>query len=418
MNNNLKKYLFNQDKKLKKSSLFIFAIVNIMSVSNVALAHPQECKSVENAPATFIESTGVVCLETMKAIDGSSTQIYKAALQSLAPEKPNSFELVSVESDTRSTKETSPIYSLNTKELLLPTIDIPKIYGTERYTADLIYKPDINIFELTVAAVYLNPEYKLNETWKPYGMLNSNERRSVDLLGESIPYAKLANAVYSFDNTTIDSWELIEQQDDDSGMQAGLYYNPNTNGLVLAFRGTKFCDFPCSLSETKESFLDLAADALLAVGEVDKQFDDAYNYAENVLNRSEGRKIIVTGHSLGGALAQAIGSSLGLKTFAFNSAATPENFFDTYPSHLTSEELYNSIFVLADIHDPVSNVAESGKAYEGSSHVTPLITFDFKELEINLGTSAELDGIRFDKHSMELLIDNSMTLLTIYSEGW
>ncbi len=412
------KQFLNPDKKVKKAPLCILVFTHLISHSHIAQAHPQECISL-TAPVTFIESSGLVCLEKIKVMDSSGTQIFKAALQSLAPDKPNSFKLVSAEPDNRSGEDKSPEYKPNTGVLVLPTVDVPQSFGTERYTANLIFQPETQTFKLTTADVYLNPNYKANETWKPYGILNSNERRGVNLLAKSIPYAYLSDAVYSFDNTSVGVWELIEQADKDSGMQAGVYKSSETGEIALAFRGTEACPadevFSCSLTE---EFLDLAADALLAVGKVDEQFDHAFEFAKDVADRYQDRKITVTGHSLGGGLAQAIGASLGLETFAFNSAPVPEEFFDDYPSELTAQELFDSIFVLADIHDPVSNTIESGKAYLGSSHVTPIIQFDFNELEIIPDRLAELDALRFNKHGMEPFIENASAMLKIYRDGW
>lgn len=403
------------NNNLKKAPLFIIAITSLIGSPNIALAHPQECADV-TAPTTFIGSAGIVCLETIKVTDSSGTQIYKAALQSLAPEQPNSFRLISAEADNRSSEANSPTYNPNSGELTLPTVDIPQTFGTERYSASLIYKPDTNLFELTTANIFIHPDYIPNQTWKPYGMLDLNERRSVDLLGRSIPYAKLANAVYDFNNVVV-SWTLVELHENDSGMQAGLYHNNISNELVLAFRGTEACEFPCSLSETTEISRDLRADTLLTFGGVHEQFDDAFSYAQDVLNRSEGRKIIVTGHSLGGSLAQAIGASLGLETFAFNSAPVPEKFFDDYPSNLTEQEESDSIYVLADIHDPVSNTDEA-KIYSGSSHVGSLIQFDFNTLEILPAPLDDIDALRVNKHGMEPLIESALALLAVYSGGW
>lgn len=390
-----------------------------MSAPHIAFAHPQECNNLKS-PVTFVEATGVLCLDTIKLTDSSDSQIYRAALKSLAPEKPNSFELISAEPDNHAVDINSPTFNPISGVLSLPRVDIPKIFGTERYSANLTFKPDTNSFELNTADIFFNSNYKPNETWKPYGSLDSEERRAVDLLGRSVPYAKLANAVYDFNSAIDNPWQLVEIHEKDSGMQAGLYYNKNSNELVLAFRGTEFCKgFSCSFSERKESFLDLKADGLLAIGQVDKQFNDAFNYAQDVVNRSEGRKITVTGHSLGGSLAQSIGASLGLETFAFNSAPVPKKFFEKHPRRLTDQQLYDSIFVLTDIHDPISNTDEAaGKIYFGSAHITPLIQFDFNKREIRPDRLPKLDSLRFNKHGMEPFIEHTLALLAVYRDGW
>jgi predicted esterase YcpF (UPF0227 family) len=228
----------------------------------------------------------------------------------------------------------------------------------------------------------------------------------------------LADAVYDFDNKVIDEWVLFETKDKNSGMQAAVYYNPESDEVVLAFRGTETCDFPCSFSETAEFLLDTAADALLAVGQVDTQFKDAVSYAEDVVFRAQGRKIIVTGHSLGGGLAQGVGSVFGLETFAFNSAPVPEEFFEIYSPAIPFEELSKIIHVISDIHDPVSNTDETGKFYLNADHVSSLIQFDFDDMEILPAEIKKLNNLRFDRHSMTELVDNALSLITIYQDGW
>lgn len=201
-------------------------------------------------------------------------------------------------------------------------------------------------------------------------------------------------------------------------MQAAVYYNPETDEVVLAFRGTETCDFPCSLSETAEFFLDTAADSLLTFGFVDTQFIDAVDYAQDVVNRAQGRKIIVTGHSLGGGLAQAIGAAFGLETFAFNSAPVPDDFFKDYPRALSPEMLSEIIHVIGDIHDPVSNTDETGKLYQNADHVSSLIQFDFDLKEILPAGLKQLNDLRFNRHSITRLVDNASSLLAIYRDGW
>ena len=86
--------------------------------------------------------------------------------------------------------------------------------------------PATLLFELAKVEIYNNPEYVPIRDWKPYGMLFPEERRAVDLLGRSISYAQLADAIYDFDNIIVGSWELIESIGKNSGMDAGVYKKP------------------------------------------------------------------------------------------------------------------------------------------------------------------------------------------------
>lgn len=413
-NNNLKKKGFNLAGYLKFFlTLSLFFLIGL--VNNV---HADECTDL-TAPVIFVESANIVCLQNIQVSDSSGTQAYKATLQWLGAGNPGLYELIMIEFDTPS-GDHAPSFIAETGLLNLPKVDIPKTYGIERYSANLVYKPQNNtdFFELIKTNVYINPDFIPNQTWKPYGMLNFNERRSVDLLGQSIPFSALADAIYNFDNTLVGIWELIEQESKDSGMQAGVYQNQETGEMVLAFRGTESCDFPCSFDESKEVLLDLAADIQLTAGKNGSQFRHAFEYAQEVVERYPDLKITLIGHSLGGGLAQAAGASLGLETFAYNSAPVADDFFDDYPAVLTSEQLSEIIHVLADIHDPVSNTDETGKIDQNASHVSSLIQFDFDEKEIMPDRLAELDALRVNKHSMSKFIENASELMTIYAEGW
>ncbi|WP_292993679.1 lipase [Nitrosomonas sp.] len=395
-----------------------------MVVAPMVQALPDECTDL-TAPATFLEANSLVCLQKIIVTDSSGDQLYKASLQWLGADSPNQFKLLTVEFDDASAAD-SPTFSFLNGVLTLPKVDVPKLYGTERYTVSLAWVTDsdadtddaVSVFELKTVALYNNPGYVPNTTWKPYGMLLPQERRAVDLLGRSISYAKLADAIYDFDNVTVDSWELIESNGKSSGMDAGVYKNRDTNELALAFRGTETCDFPCSFKELEDTARDAIADAAIGIGTVSDQFKDAFRFAQGVVSRYPGIKITVTGHSLGGGLAQAIGAVLGLETFAFNSSPVPDHFFDTYSITLPNEEIQELIYVIADVHDPVSNTDNTGKFYLDSHHVTPLIQFNFSTKEISPERKVDLEDLRIDRHSITRFTNNATNLLNTYRDGW
>ena len=389
----------------------LFFFLASISTSFIVKAIPSDCSEIA-APAAYIESNGLVCLQNVVVEDPVGNQLYKATLQWLGEADPNRFLLISSDFDD-DLHSYGPVYSIDGL-LTLPQIDIPKLYGTERYVAQMVRVPESveYIFELGSIAVYENPNYVPNRDWKPYGMLFPEERRSIDLLGQSIPYAKLADAVYDFDNDVVDDWELIETIDRSSGMQAGVFQNRNTGDLAIAYRGTEECIF-CT-----DFILDKAADAALVFGIMHDQFRHAYNFASSIRTKYPDRKIIVTGHSLGGGLAQAAGSALNLETYAFNSSPVPNDFFDKYPTVISPEELPNKIFVIADVHDPVSNTDESGDFYLSARHVTSLVQFDFDLKEINPDTVRDLEDLRFNRHSITRFTNNAVNLIGIYQAGW
>ena len=206
----------------------------------MARALPDECVNL-TASATFLEASSLVCLQKVIVTDSSGDERYKVVLQWLGVDNPNQFKLLSAEFDD--TSETySPTFSMRDKLLILPKVDVPKRYGTERYAVSLAWVTDtddavVSLFELATVALFNNPDYVPNVTWKPYGMLPASERRAVDLLGRSVSYAQLADAIYDFDNVTVGSWDLIESIGKSSGMDAGVFQNRDTNEIALVFRG-------------------------------------------------------------------------------------------------------------------------------------------------------------------------------------
>lgn len=78
--------------------------------------------------------------------------------------------------------------------------------------------------------------------------------------------------------------------------------------IIIAYRGTD------------EKNKDLKSDIQIGSKNLPEQAKEANTFAIEVMDEFRGCKIYVTGHSLGGALAQIVGSLFGLKTATFNPA--------------------------------------------------------------------------------------------------
>ena len=107
----------------------------------------------------------------------------------------------------------------------------------------------------------------------------------------------------------IQNWVLIGcEKNTLSGMGAVAFQNPDTKEIVIAYRGTHGIE-----RNIKEAIKDYEADLAIASGGNKvveaglNQFQDAYNFYECIKKNTgitDPSKITITGHSLGGGLAQ------------------------------------------------------------------------------------------------------------------
>lgn len=101
-------------------------------------------------------------------------------------------------------------------------------------------------------------------------------------------------------------WIRIAEQDSKNGFHGEAFYKNGT--IVVSFRGTD--EFINDL--LKEDILKLGLNKLLA------QYIYAQEFYKKVKKDFPNKKIIFTGHSLGGSLAQLMGNETGNKTVTFN----------------------------------------------------------------------------------------------------
>jgi filamentous hemagglutinin family protein len=173
-----------------------------------------------------------------------------------------------------------------------------------------------------------------------------------------LPYAELAAAAYN-PTTTTPGWSLLLADDQRgwSGFGASAHYNRAENKVVISFRGTGLSQLGDLLSD---------AGVLTGLSITQDQFMQATSFYNDVFSMLGGSfnnpTIVITGHSLGGALAQYVGATTGKETYAFNSAAVPASVI--LSNNISSSN--NNIHVIRSTLDPVSLGGEA----TGALHLT------------------------------------------------
>ncbi len=105
-----------------------------------------------------------------------------------------------------------------------------------------------------------------------------------------------------------DNWSSIEKlENKNTGFYAEAYRNKNTGEVVIAYRGT----------DQKDGG-DWQNNLHIGIGKTPEQYQDAILFYDEVARKYGSGNVIVTGHSLGGALAQLVGAETGATTVAFN----------------------------------------------------------------------------------------------------
>lgn len=203
----------------------------------------------------------------------------------------------------------------------------------------------------------------------------------------ALPYAELSLDVYN-KKCSIDNWKRIDDKKGSSGFHAITYQNTKTKEIVIAFEGTDLKSVKDILTDANGGFLPSA------------QQIQAVNYAAEIIER-EGTNIKLTGHSLGGGLAQTAAAVLGLKAVTFNSATVNWSMkgLVAFGQPALGKPNITNYVMKGDLVNPVSTVfGLAGKDYGTNVKI---------EFDVPKGTSP---------HSKEFMRDSLQHMSDFYND--
>ena len=146
--------------------------------------------------------------------------------------------------------------------------------------------------------------------------------------GRDYLFAQMASQSYQDNPSPIHNWAVVDKMIDPStGFAACAYKNPQTNEVIIAYRGTdglnKDGSADGALARDSKAMWMTGPTAIFAMTSSDwaTQFTQALDFASRVKSNHPHSEISVTGHSLGGGLAQITAKMYGFAGVTFDPAA-------------------------------------------------------------------------------------------------
>lgn len=140
----------------------------------------------------------------------------------------------------------------------------------------------------------------------------------------------LCKNIYSKPKQDYKEWKYQEQAFSKDGLFVAIY--SNEKDTVFAIRGT-------------EDFNDVKTDFKMKLHLDNSQFQSAFIYYLKI--KPKYRNIIFTGHSLGGSIAQYLGTITGNETVTYEAYGVADNYKPKYTSNIINfGNLYNPFFIV------------------------------------------------------------------------
>ena len=205
-----------------------------------------------------------------------------------------------------------------------------------------------------------------------YGQVDNNDEYIQNLRTgfEAADYAGLSAASYNDGSPVPQGYQRLDNYTSpptESGFYAEVYQagpdHPKAGEIVIAFRGT---------DDLNDVVTDVRGNVF---NQKDAQYTQAFNFTQRIINDFGGnQEIKVTGHSLGGALAQYSAASHNLPAYTFNSAQVNERL-----RHGLGDQPYENIVNIVHADDPlnIGNLATE-HLLRTTSHLGPVTIIDYE----------------------------------------
>ena len=205
------------------------------------------------------------------------------------------------------------------------TVQFPSQSAIDETTNGLVgtwYKAQFNkkCYTLASPATNINAHIEKNR-------VSIAESEVAQLADDNYLYAYLSKRIYdeteAMIDIPVDGWILKALENKKiNGFMAGLYKQEGKDNYIIAYGGTTSTTSNTTLGKTYDTVIDVITDVTLFANTLYKpdQAKDALSFVERF---NSNNLIAITGHSLGGGLAQYAGLYTGIKTVTFNTAPLP-----------------------------------------------------------------------------------------------
>ena len=163
-------------------------------------------------------------------------------------------------------------------------------------------------------------------------------------------YKNLSNCIYPENrNYKPKDWEYMgKRENNKTGFYSEAYYNKYNDSICIVYRGT---DNKKHLPNKNDLINDLNM-----LKNVPAQTTDAFNFYYDLQRKYQDKEISITGHSLGGSLAQIVGTITGANTYTFGAYGTGNLLKNIkYKNNITNYGNEKDIIFMKNINNHIGN---------------------------------------------------------------